>query len=502
MRAGLGKLNLVNGILNLFRTDYKPAPGEFLPIDRQSVVQKLQIREIGRERGARGVPPPDASDLDTVEQEITEAIKSRAAEERHRAVEQLRYYQDQLRTADPEGAAASILATAQRSITTFKSELLSVRAELDQARRNVVQRELAFSEFKSSHGLNRPPVPPKGHFKMYALLAIIFLIETIPNGYFLGEGSDFGFAGGYIIAIVFSAFNLLFGFFAGFFGITHLTHRSSAKKLAGFLAVVVFLLLTIGMNFLAAHYRGAVTSGMSETEAAMAAPRLMRADPWSFLDDTRSILMVVIGLFVAFVAMLEGYFWQDPYPGYARNFKHLQQAEDYWSSLVNDSIANLREIYDADTRQIQALQASLRDRQLILPEIIGNRHRLVDAFNAHLTHLSDVGRYLVDVYRESNIETRKVAKPDYFGRSWQLTGVEPIAQPDEIKVNEGQFASVGAALVEATSNLSREMDNTMQWIAALGGAASAVHADAHIAREGAEAKRTSGAASYQNAKAS
>src|SRR5690242_19594457 len=85
--GGAGELSLVNGILNLFRSDYKPAPGEFLPIDRQSVVQKMQIREMGRERGARGVPSADASDLDTVEQEITDAIKSRAAEERQRAVE-------------------------------------------------------------------------------------------------------------------------------------------------------------------------------------------------------------------------------------------------------------------------------------------------------------------------------------------------------------------------------------------------------------------------------
>jgi hypothetical protein len=42
----------------------------------------------------------------------------------------------------------------------------------------------------------------------------------------------------------------------------------------------------------------------------------------------------------------------------------------------------------------------------------------------------------------------------------------------------------------------------MQWISALGGTASAIHADAHVAREANETKRAEDVASFQQAEAS
>src|SRR5690606_37917002 len=140
--------------------------------------------------------------------------------------------------------------------------------------------------------------------------------------------------------------------------------------------------------------------------------------------------------------------------------------------------------YEHYSREIRALQVSLRDRQSNVPKDLGKRRLRVEAFNSHLNHIQDVGRFLIAHYRESNCEIRKTPKPKYFGKPWKLEGVKPMPLPkDEESGSEASWHEVGARLLEASSELSRQHTEIVDWIEALGKSKSAADADALVAQK-------------------
>lgn len=475
---------IVDDILGFFRTNYKPSPGEFLRFDQQRLAEKLRLRDEGKERGAKNQPPADATDLDVVEQNIAEAMRQQALDDERRTREQFEYYTDRIRGANPAGQAATMFLQAQTAVADFRKAELAARAILDAARQNVIQREKQVSQFRADHGLRHPPNPPKGHWVMSFILIVCLALEIGVNSSVLSAGSEFGLLGGVIGAFFYTALSMALAFILGFFGFTHLNHRNIGVKLLGASGSLILLGFILFVNLLAAHYRVAITSGYTEIEAAHRATETIVADPSAFFADTQSILMVGLSLVIAFVTAMEGLFWQDPYPGYARVQKYKLQADARWARAVIGHSDELEAIYHHHVKKIEALQTSLRDRQALIPEILGHRRRLVAAFNTHLLHIQDVGRYLMSTYREANTETRTANKPKYFNRAWKLDTVAQMDMPDDIAAgNRADWKEVGEQLLAASTELHDAHRDVVAWIKRLGSSDSAQHADAAQAQE-------------------
>jgi hypothetical protein len=474
---------IVDDILGFFRTNYKPAPGQFLRFDQQRLVEKLRLRDEGKERGAKDQPASDATDLDVVEQNIAEAMRQQALDDEQRTREQFEHYTDRLRTANPAGQAAAMFMQAQTAVADFRKAALTARSILDQARQNVIEREKQASDFKAAQGLKRPPNPPKGHWVMSLVLLVCLLGEIGINSSVLSAGSEFGLLGGVIGALFYTALSMSLSFILGFFALTHLRHNNWGVKFLGLIGSLVLLGLVLYVNLLAAHYRVAITSGLTEIEATRRAPQSIFANPDAFLADTQSILMVGLSLVIAFVTMMEGLFWQDPYPSYARVQRYKLQAQDRWTRAVMSHSGELEAIYHHHVRKIEALQSSLRDRQTLIPEILGHRRRLVLSFNNHLLHIQDVGRFLLTNYREANCEKRKSAKPKYFTRTWKLDTVLPMEMPDDSAAgNPADWKDVGEQLLAASKELHDAHAEVVAWIKQLSSSQSAAHADARKAQ--------------------
>jgi hypothetical protein len=194
--------------------------------------------------------------------------------------------------------------------------------------------------------------------------------------------------------------------------------------------------------------------------------------------------MVGLSIVVAFVTAAEGLFWQDPYPGYARVQRYSLQAHSRWVGALEGHRAELEDIYRDHTDQIRALQASLADRQSMIPQILGNRRRLVQSFNTHLQHIQDVGRFLISNYREANQETRKSSAPRYFSRAWKLDAVNAMDVPADSDAGDaGAWADVSKQLKEASAELHAAHEEAVAWIKQLSTSESAAHADARQAAD-------------------
>lgn len=475
---------IVDDIQRFFRTTYKPGPGEFQRFEQDNLVASIKLREKAMERGVKEQPSADATDLDVAEQGIAEAMRKQALEDRRRTEEQLNHYTQRLKSGNPAGEAAAMFTTAQDAVAAFRTSMLAARSVLERDRKNDLDRAQQIKLFAIRNKLDRPPDPVKNHWVSCLLLGAAFLVEIGINASVLSGGSEFGIVGGVIGAAFYTFISMVVAFLLGRFALPLLNHVSWSWKAIGILGAVVSLAVIVWVNLLAAHYRIAIAAGLTEFPAAKLASHTLWTDTLAFVDDTNGMLMVGVSLVIAFITMLKGLSWQDKYPGYADVQKFSIQAHTRWVSTVQRSRGELDGIYEYHSEQIRSLQISLRNRQAMIPQILGNRRLLIQNFNNHLQHIQDVGRFLLTHYREANCETRKTAKPKYFTRQWNLDGVEPMAMPDDLDAGAPEnWGEVGKSLLEASNELNRQHTEIVDWIEALGKSQDGAEADAMVAQK-------------------
>ena len=99
------------------------------------------------------------------------------------------------------------------------------------------------------------------------------------------------------------------------------------------------------INLALAHYRAAVEGGMASSAAAAAVIPQMAAQPL-VLGDIKSVIMVAMGVISALIVMMEGWFWDEPYPGYAEVSDHLRQAQARYHDLVEEKLDHLKSVQE------------------------------------------------------------------------------------------------------------------------------------------------------------
>jgi hypothetical protein len=456
-------------ILNFLRTEYKPAPGEFLQIDMPNLVDKMNLRERGKERGAQGIPATNSASFDEIEYEITEAIRTLALSEEKRTFDQISHYEQQLQAADPSGAAAEMRATAIQSVAQFEAEALAARSELERARLAVAECALAVQEFRARNRIERPVQPRKNHIWAFALLSVLFLIETAPNAILLGNGDDQGVLGGYAIAIIFSALNLAFGFIAGLLGWTNVLHRQIWRKIFGAVLALALLAMTLYLNVLVAHVRELVTAGQNTNEALRSAWMLPIAHLLDF-HDALSVGLACLGMIFSLIALREGFAWQDPYPGYSAVAQHLAEVQETWERSVEQRLTMLDSVQKRHSDELRAARGSLRDRRAAIPELLASRGRLVRNFGLHIQHLEGVGRYTLAAYRDANRAARASDNPApaRFDEAWSLRGISLPEAPTPVEQgSDADWQAANEALESSMEKLQRAFQDAIAWIKGL-----------------------------------
>jgi hypothetical protein len=164
-------MELGKDILNFLRTNYHPAPGDFKRYDQQALVDKMRLREIGKDRGAKNQPAVDQPDLDVVEQSVVEALRTHAIDEEDRTRQQLTHYSERLKGSDPTGQSSSMFIQAQKAVAGFDTAMVAARAILDKERQSLLARDKALIAFQQRNNITWPAQPAKSPWVASFLLA-------------------------------------------------------------------------------------------------------------------------------------------------------------------------------------------------------------------------------------------------------------------------------------------------------------------------------------------
>jgi hypothetical protein len=189
-------------------------------------------------------------------------------------------------------------------------------------------------------------------------------------------------------------------------------------------------------------------------------------------NDVNSWVFFGIGFIFSLVAMTDGVFFKDPFPGYGATEKRWLEAGDNYTDRKAELIDQLREIRDTAKEAMNGAAHDLSVRRSEFDSILQARARLAQRFAQHQNHIERSANALLTIYREANRKARKTPAPAHFTKNYEMERIlyagddKETTTKDELRksikesqeILEAQIAAIHQAFDEAVKSY-REIDD-------------------------------------------
>ncbi|MDP7463656.1 MAG: hypothetical protein QF614_04100, partial [SAR324 cluster bacterium] len=245
----------------------------------------------------------------------------------------------------------------------------------------------------------------------FGVMVLILAVEAAINSGFFAAASPYGLSGGFTQALVISFINVAFSFIFGWKLLPLFHHIELWRRGVGTVAMMGYVLLIGALALITAHYRAALTLS-PESADSFAFERLVE-DPMG-IGAVASLFLIFVTLIIAVIGCMDGYAFDDPYPGYGRVYRsHMDSREDYEETreILRDAILEVgrRTVNEYEARisevKSQVLELQVDHEQLkTLEQSAGElQQRIVRNYGI-----------LVQLYQEENQQARTSNPPKHF----------------------------------------------------------------------------------------
>ncbi|MGF6230901.1 hypothetical protein QFZ27_004856 [Inquilinus ginsengisoli] len=456
-------LKSLTAVLNLAPSNIDATTTVFPSISSDSIARRLDLEVEAERRGKENLPQTDAADLDVVESRIIDEVSDVRRVGLTAYESEMRVYADRMNGLDVEGKVSEIDVSISNGISALR-ERVHIGTDhlyLQGERLKLLREEL--ERFRDRHRLDRTAHLPTAA-KRHVMRAIIFLMlaaESIINGSFFMESNELGLIGGVFTACTIAAVNIFFSFLFGRMTV-QVNHRNLIRKAVGAIIFLAFLVFAIGFNLFVAHFRE--VAGLVNWEAATRqAAGQFWADPVG-LTIFNSWILVLVGFAFATVAWIEGYGWDDPYPGFGDVWRRWERSIADYAHEKESLLEELRDTKDEVLETIKGARADIASRIRNYIQASDYRDHLRLALPVFLEQTQQAASALIGRYRETNTRHRSSPAPAYFARPVSLSKVEPVAGEAEASTRRAELGNLteraDAILSDRTAELLAEFEST------------------------------------------
>lgn len=313
----------------------------------------------------------------------------------------------------------SQLVSDDSASSAIEAELAGDRPVLVKAAEARLRAEVALRYFRAANDIHEEARYPESKIHHIAIVLVLALCETVVNTFFY-ENSQ-GLMGGFFVALGITALNIGFALLFGYW-FRYQNLAGADKKIAGWAAMVAFVLVTIFCNALFAAFRTEYQlvvdpSDLKELSAAFQratseAILIFRAEPQ--FKDIWGFILFGVGILLGILACWKGYTADDKYPGYGdldRDYKRASMEEAQQHDRVRQKVRELLHHRRA------AVQAALHEPATQIGMLARRIADLTHARGSLATQAAAIQRdytLLVDTYRSANNAVRAVPPPAYF----------------------------------------------------------------------------------------
>lgn len=321
----------------------------------------------------------------------------------------------------------------------------------------------ALSEFKAANKLESKVVTHSGNqiFKVGILLFILCL-ETICNGYFFSIGNDYGLLGGAFQALIVSAINIIIGFMLGTLVITSIIHVKLYRKLIGLSGLLLWIGFILSYNILVVHYRNISATGTTDNIGQLAWNSFL-SNPFN-INDFNSALLAILGLVCSVISMLDGFFFSEPYPGFAKINSHFEDKAKEYSDNQERTTKALRGLINTTTSQIQLLQRKITNTGEGHGSLLNRIEQLNSEYIENISTISKMCNGMLSAYRAEISNGTPHGKPENELQEYIFTPVELYVVDHKSEDRAKSIEKINATCNDLKEKLTSSLFESIQAI--------------------------------------
>ncbi|MGY2135865.1 hypothetical protein ACW9I8_04510 [Pseudomonas reactans] len=429
--------------------------GYFPTIDPDKIKAELRIVEQARAQGAVGVPDALDTRLTETEHQIVGTVGSLRAATFKSGQGWLKVIQQRLDTIDLTQQRNRTIQLGEEFERKADSILSKRDGELQDLLRNAKATKAELDAFRVEN--RRSEAAPKmlewnGYAVKVAILAGCCMLESVINASFFASGMVGGLLAGVTMALCLALINILGAFFIGRLT-TNINHVQPTRRLVGYLLLLFAVLWTCAIGGLVAYCRFVMPQIQDETVGDLHLIWQNISTLTNPFDSLESIALFIVTVVFGLIALVDGYKWSDPYPGYSKIYKqHFEKFQDLLG-LIHELQAELEELKEETLNEIEVNVKTAKDAVNRFRSSMGEKSVAKKKVTQHLILADNTMRALTQAYRYENQMVRPVDKPRpaYFNDELVLD-FEPF--PDfGIEKDEARLAVQGELLQEMLSIL-------------------------------------------------
>ena len=214
------------------------------------------------------------------------------------------------------------------NVRFYKQEFLNKKENLQRFK---LENDIIYDP---SRGTDISPLPFGFSFSAVVIF-LLYIAESVFNAFMFVDSS--GLFQGLSISLAASLVNVILGYIVGRYVITALFYhpRNLIKALSG-IGTALFLFVIIWLNLMIAVFRSIQEAAKRNLEYNFSTVDAVW--PFAHLDllDFSGALLVGVGIVFALSALMDGWFADDPFPGYGRKYRACTKQKLLTEKYLND----------------------------------------------------------------------------------------------------------------------------------------------------------------------
>ena len=422
MRILINKIKLIWGkIKDLFKV--KKMKYEFPNVKVKILEDKINITNNAQTDGKLNEPKSNSKTVSVCENEALVSADEFRAKEVTKATAVLANLEEKIRESQ------SKLDQDNFHIAHFKNEvndqLINADGKLSNLKDIFDKEDQQVKNFKRENHLTREPSTlTTGKMLLgFFIIGFLFVVEMIVNSNLLAPAMSRGLAEGRSIAAGVAGLNVFVSFGVGYFALKNFHHIKMSRKIFSQFILAVYLIFIFYLNWALGAYR-AIHEATGANALDILAGNSSNVDvstlqahyPWTVDLTFTSLILVFIGILFAIISLLDGWLYNDRYPGFGsigklrdETKKEIDRLRERLSPQINLKFKN--EIRKTNEKKQSIIENIIRKEWTpnvtALQNIFDGYKRFIANLNVALTHT-------VGEYRRVNETYRNTPAPSYF----------------------------------------------------------------------------------------
>lgn len=383
----------------------------FPSFSEKDVSEALNVASEAERHGKANVPKTEDVELGGTEELIKSEFTQRFQECHQKSIAKIGALTANMQSTDIDQYLEQLIYKPQKIKADFEKTLSEGKIEVSQLqnRTNVLSEN--FETFKNTHSLSHFPNYPDNRVLHIGTLFVIVFVESIMNGYFFAKGNEFGLAGGFFQAVIFSVVNVLIAFLVANYPFRWIFHKSFIIRFLGIFSFLLYLAFLSIFIFSITHYRDALAA--APDDAWIIAKSNILSLNISF-KDVDSYLFLILSVVFAVFAFIDSFRMDDRYPGYGKLHRRLTQSQNELQDEKDETVDSLERIKSHAERDIETIRENVEERISELNITKQHIRNLTQNYTRYTKSLEQGAIAIIKEYQQNNKIHRTEPAPAYF----------------------------------------------------------------------------------------